>query len=35
MPPEAVQITGRGNIAGFFATVPTAGRLDLIHLIAS
>jgi RNA polymerase sigma-70 factor (ECF subfamily) len=35
MPPEAVQITGRGNIAGFFATVPAAGRLDLIHLIAT
>jgi RNA polymerase sigma-70 factor (ECF subfamily) len=35
MPPEAVQITGRGNIAGFFATVPAAGRLDLIRLGAT
>jgi len=35
MPPEAVQISGRGNIAGFFATVPAAGRLDLIRLVAT
>jgi RNA polymerase sigma-70 factor (ECF subfamily) len=33
MPPEAVQILGRDDVAGFFATVPAAGRLDLIHLV--
>jgi RNA polymerase sigma-70 factor (ECF subfamily) len=33
MPPEAVQIIGRDHVAGFFATVPAGGRLDLIHLV--
>ncbi|MEN3358474.1 MAG: polymerase sigma-70 factor, subfamily [Mycobacteriales bacterium] len=33
MPPEPVQIIGRAAVAGFFATVPAAGRLDLIRLV--
>jgi len=33
MPPEAVQISGRDDIASFFATVPAGGRLDLIRLV--
>jgi RNA polymerase sigma-70 factor (ECF subfamily) len=32
MPPEPVQIIGRAAVAEFFATVPAAGRLDLIRL---
>ena len=35
MPPEAIHIAGRDQIAGFFATVPADGRLDLIHLVAT
>jgi len=35
MPPQAIQITGRQAVADFFATVPAAGRLDLIRLIAT
>jgi RNA polymerase sigma-70 factor (ECF subfamily) len=35
MPPEAIQITGRAHVVEFFATVPAAGRLDLIRLIAT
>jgi RNA polymerase sigma-70 factor, ECF subfamily len=33
MPPQAIQITGRQAVADFFATVPAAGRLDLIRLV--
>jgi RNA polymerase sigma-70 factor, ECF subfamily len=33
MPPQAIQITGRREVAGFFATVPAGGRLDLIQLV--
>jgi RNA polymerase sigma-70 factor (ECF subfamily) len=33
MPPEQVQIAGASAIGGFFATVPMAGRLDLIRLL--
>jgi RNA polymerase sigma-70 factor (ECF subfamily) len=33
MPPQAIRIIGRDAVAGFFATVPAAGRLDLIHLV--
>ncbi len=33
MPPQAIQITGRHQVAGFFATVPAAGRLDRIRLV--
>jgi RNA polymerase sigma-70 factor (ECF subfamily) len=33
MPPEPVQIIGRAAVADFFATVPAAGRLDLIRLV--
>ena len=35
MPPQAIQITGRRAVAGFFATVPAAGRPDLIRLAAT
>jgi RNA polymerase sigma-70 factor (ECF subfamily) len=35
MPPEAIQIIGRDRVAGFFATVPAAGRLDLIRLVVT
>jgi RNA polymerase sigma-70 factor, ECF subfamily len=35
MPPQAIQITGRHQVAGFFATVPAAGRLDRIQLITT
>ena len=35
MPPQAIQVTGRQTVADFFATVPAAGRLDLIRLIAT
>jgi RNA polymerase sigma-70 factor, ECF subfamily len=35
MPPQAIQITGRQAVADFFATVPAAGRLDLIRLVAT
>ena len=34
-PPQALQITGRQTVADFFATVPAAGRLDLIRLVAT
>jgi RNA polymerase sigma-70 factor (ECF subfamily) len=34
MPPELIQITGRAQVAGFFATVPAGGRLDTIRLVA-
>jgi hypothetical protein len=30
MPPQAIRILGRDQVAGFFATVPADGRLDLI-----
>jgi RNA polymerase sigma-70 factor, ECF subfamily len=33
MPPEQIQIAGASEIGGFFATVPLAGRLDLIRLV--
>jgi RNA polymerase sigma-70 factor (ECF subfamily) len=32
MPPEVMRIAGPAEIAGFFATVPMEGRLDLIRL---
>ena len=35
MPPQAILITGRQAVADFFATVPAAGRLDLIRLVAT
>ena len=35
MPPQAIQITGRQAVADFFATVPAAGRPDLIRLVAT
>ncbi len=34
MPPERAEFTGRTAITDFFATVPAAGRLDLIELVA-
>jgi RNA polymerase sigma-70 factor (ECF subfamily) len=33
MPPELTTITGRAQVAGFFATVPAGGRLDTIRLV--
>ena len=33
MPPQAIRILGREQVAGFFATVPADGRLDLIRLV--
>ena len=33
MPPELVRITGRAQVARFFATVPADGRLDTIRLV--
>jgi RNA polymerase sigma-70 factor (ECF subfamily) len=33
MPPQAIRIVGRDAVAGFFATVPADGRLDLIRLV--
>ncbi|MEN3307827.1 MAG: polymerase sigma-70 factor, subfamily [Micromonosporaceae bacterium] len=33
MPPQAIRLVGRDAVAGFFATVPAAGRLDLIRLV--
>jgi RNA polymerase sigma-70 factor (ECF subfamily) len=33
MPPQAIQVTGRRDVARFFATVPAEGRLDLIRLV--
>jgi RNA polymerase sigma-70 factor (ECF subfamily) len=33
MPPQAIRIIGRDAVAGFFATVPADGRLDLIRLV--
>jgi len=35
MPPQAIHITGRRAVAGFFAAVPAAGRLDLIQLVTT
>jgi len=35
MPPEAIRIDGRDAVAGFLATVPAAGRLDLIRLVVT
>jgi RNA polymerase sigma-70 factor (ECF subfamily) len=35
MPPQAIQIVGRDAVAGFFATVPADGRLDLIRLVVT
>jgi RNA polymerase sigma-70 factor (ECF subfamily) len=35
MPPEAIEIVGRAAVAGFFASVPADGRLDLIELVAT
>jgi RNA polymerase sigma-70 factor (ECF subfamily) len=35
MPPQAIRIVGRDAVAGFFATVPADGRLDLIRLVTS
>jgi RNA polymerase sigma-70 factor (ECF subfamily) len=34
MPPQAIQIIGRDDVAAFFASVPAGGRLDLIRLVA-
>jgi RNA polymerase sigma-70 factor, ECF subfamily len=33
MPPEPMRVVGPAEIGGFFATVPMAGRLDLIRLL--
>jgi RNA polymerase sigma-70 factor (ECF subfamily) len=33
MPPQALAFRGRDAVAGFFATVPADGRLDLIDLV--
>jgi RNA polymerase sigma-70 factor (ECF subfamily) len=33
MPPQAILVTGRAAVADFFATVPAAGRLDLVRLV--
>ena len=33
MPPELIRITGRAQVARFFATVPAGGRLDTIRLV--
>ena len=33
MPPELTRITGRTQVARFFATVPAGGRLDTIRLV--
>ena len=33
MPPESMHVVGPAEIGGFFATVPLAGRLDLIRLL--
>ena len=33
MPPESMHVVGSAEIGGFFATVPLAGRLDLIRLL--
>jgi RNA polymerase sigma-70 factor (ECF subfamily) len=35
MPPQAIRIPGRDQVAGFFATVPADGRLDLIRLVVT
>jgi RNA polymerase sigma-70 factor (ECF subfamily) len=35
MPPQAIQITGRRQVASFFATVPASGRLDRIRLVTT
>jgi RNA polymerase sigma-70 factor, ECF subfamily len=35
MPPELATITGRTEVARFFATVPAGGRLDTIRLVAT
>jgi RNA polymerase sigma-70 factor (ECF subfamily) len=35
MPPQAIRIVGRDAVAGFFATVPADGRLDLIRLVVT
>lgn len=35
MPPQAIRITGRRQVARFFATIPAAGHLDRIHLITT
>jgi RNA polymerase sigma-70 factor (ECF subfamily) len=35
MPPQAILITGRDQVSGFFATVPANGRLDLIRLVVT
>ena len=35
MPPQPIHIVGRDHVADFFATVPAAGRLDLIRLVAT
>jgi RNA polymerase sigma-70 factor (ECF subfamily) len=33
MPPQPLRFVGRDAVAGFFATVPAGGRLDLIELL--
>jgi RNA polymerase sigma-70 factor (ECF subfamily) len=35
MPPQSILITGRVQVAEFFATVPADGRLDLIDLVVT
>lgn len=35
MPPQAIRIIGRDQVAGFFATVPALGRLDRIKLVTT
>lgn len=35
MPPQAIRILGRDQVAGFFATVPADGRLDLFRLVVT
>jgi RNA polymerase sigma-70 factor (ECF subfamily) len=35
MPPQSIRLVGRDAVAGFFATVPADGRLDLIRLVTT
>jgi len=35
MPPQSLRLMGRGQVAGFFGTVPADGRLDRIRLVAT
>jgi RNA polymerase sigma-70 factor (ECF subfamily) len=35
MPPEAMDLYGRADVVGFFATVPAQGRLETIRLVST